>query len=307
MFLCRMKTIKDVFADYKQELIQLYDINEVEALTLLTISEVCNLSKAKIKAFPEIEVAQDQNEKLEDILTRLRTGEPIQYILGHTEFYGLNFKVNPSVLIPRPETEELVDWVIETVGIEQLAVSYGQLTIGNILDIGTGSGCIAIILKRNLPTFNISAIDISTEALKTAKENAKLNEVEVEFIKADILNLNSPLANHSLITSHYSLIISNPPYVTLHDKTQMQANVTDFEPHRALFVPENDPLIFYNAIADFAAKNLVKDGLLFFEINENYGDETVKLLIHKGFKNIELRKDMSGRDRMIKAVLSGSI
>jgi len=303
-----MKTIKDVFADYRTGLANLYDTNELEAITLLTVSEICSLSKAKIKAFPETELSQEQVEKLTDILIQLKTGKPIQYILGKTEFYGLPFYVNPSVLIPRPETEELVEWVISSqlaVGSEQFSVGSRQLVVGNILDVGTGSGCIAISLKKNLPQYNVAAIDISETALQTAKENAQLNDVDVEFIQADILNLKKTFTlNHSLLTTHYSLIISNPPYVTLHDKTQMHTNVTDFEPHSALFVPEDDPLLFYNAIADFASTNLIENGLLFFEINENYGKEVVELLANKGFKNIELRKDMNGKDRMVKAVCS---
>jgi len=305
MLLCSMKTIKDVFADYRQGLNTLYDTNEIEAITLLAVSEICNLSKAKIKAFPESELTQQQADKISETLTQLKTGKPIQYILGKTEFYGLTFKVNPSVLIPRPETEELVEWVLSSVGSSQfavdssqLAVRSGQLAVGNILDIGTGSGCIAISLKKNLSQFNVLAIDISKDALQTAKDNAELNQVDVEFIEADILNPNS------LLTTHYSLLISNPPYVTQRDKTQMHTNVTDFEPHNALFVPEGDPLIFYKAIADFAAGHLIENGLLFFEINENYGEQIIELLSKKGFGEIELRKDMSGRDRMVKAVCS---
>jgi len=287
-----MKTIKDVFADYKQGLDKIYDTNEIGAITLLTISEICNTSKAKIKAFPEDEVSPEQAGKLKSILEELKTGKPIQYILGKTEFYGLPFNVSPSVLIPRPETEELVEWAIETVGSLKLAV-------GSLLDIGTGSGCIAISLKKNLSGFKVSAIDISADALQTAASNSTLNVVDIEFIEDDILNIKSEIE-----ILKFEIIISNPPYVTLHDKTQMHTNVTDFEPHTALFVPENDPLIFYNAIAEFAVTSLTENGLLFFEINESYGKETVKLLADKGFKNIELRKDMSGRDRMIRAFIS---
>ncbi len=291
MLLCSMKTIKDVFTDYRESLSEVYNRSEIEAITLLTVSEICNLSKAKIKAFPETELNQQQGDELSEILTQLKTGKPIQYILGKTEFYGLTFKVNPSVLIPRPETEELVAWALSSVGSEQLAV-------GSILDIGTGSGCIAISLKKNLPDFSVSAIDISPEALQTAKGNAELNDVNVKFIEADILNLKSDIE-----IPKSEIIISNPPYVTLHDKTQMHTNVTDFEPHMALFVPEDDPLVFYKAIVDFALSHLVQNGLLFFEINENYGEQIVELLSNKSFKNIELRKDMSGRDRMIKATV----
>jgi release factor glutamine methyltransferase len=286
-----MKTIKDVFDNYRLELKDVYEANETEAITLLVVNEICKISKAKIKAFPEIELSTEQADALNKTLKELKTGKPVQYILGKTEFYGLPFNVNPSVLIPRPETEELVEWVIETVGSRQFAA-------GSLLDIGTGSGCIAISLKKNLPGFKVSAIDISTDALQTAASNANLNNVDIEFIEADILN---PGSHISHLKSHISIIISNPPYVTLHDKTQMHTNVTDFEPHTALFVPEDDPLIFYKDIADFAITHLTKNGLLFFEINESYGEETAELLAHKDFKNIELRKDLSGRDRMIRA------
>ena len=176
-----MKTIKDVFAVFKQRLGGVYDVNETESLTLIVINEITNLSKAQIKAFPEKDITIKQAETLNAILTRLQTGEPIQYILGHTEFYGLPFKVNPSVLIPRPETEELVEWALTSVNTRQLVVS-------NILDIGTGSGCIAISLKKNLPNTSVSAIDISTGALETARQNADLNEVKINFIQNDILN-----------------------------------------------------------------------------------------------------------------------
>lgn len=289
MLFCCMRTVKDVFAGYRQALSGIYETNETEAITLLAVEDVTGLSRSQVKAFPERELADELSDRLSIILTRLQTGEPVQYILGHTEFYGMPFKVNPSVLIPRPETEELVEWILSSVGSWQSAV-------GSILDIGTGSGCIPVTLKKHLPQVNVSTIDISAEAINTAKQNAELNKVEVNFIKDDILNP----TNSSLLTNHYSLIVSNPPYVTLHDKTKMHRNVTDFEPHTALFVPENDPLIFYKAIADFALKNLNKDGFLFFEINESLGNETVDMLKDKEFINIELRQDMSGRDRMIR-------
>ena len=297
MLLCCMMTVKDVFDDYKRALNNLYEANELETITLMAVGEVSGFSNAKIKAFPELELSQQQEEKLKDILSRLKTGEPIQYIWGKTEFYGLPFHVNPSVLIPRPETEELVEWVLASVGSAQLAV-------GSVLDIGTGSGCIAISLKKHLPSAKVSAVDISAGALQTAKENAELNTVKINFICADILKLKSDPDSYRDENSKFEIIISNPPYVTLHDKTKMHTNVTDFEPHTALFVPENDPLIFYKAIADFAAKNLAPKGLLFFEINESYGKEIVELLNCKRFENIEIRKDMNGRDRMVKGCLN---
>jgi len=324
-----MKTVGDVFSAFKQGLAALYDATEIEALTLTTLTELTTASKAVLKAFPERELTLMQQEEANEILTQLKTGEPLQYILGYTDFYGLKFLVNPSVLIPRPETEELVQW----------AISSWQFSVGSghILDIGTGSGCIAISLKKNLPGAKVSAMDISPDALQTAKRNVDLNGVDINFIEADILNIkyNSPLErgrvdgaaagvcytsglNTPLHPSQegnrtsppllsitpdikFEIIISNPPYVTLADKKQMHNNVTDFEPHTALFVPEDDPLIFYKAIADFAVNNLTEGGLLFFEINENYGREIIELLENKGFKNVKLRKDMSGKDRIIKA------
>jgi release factor glutamine methyltransferase len=291
MLLCAMETVKDVFAEYRTQLRALYDAHEADAIALTVLKEITGQSSAYLKAFPEYQFPEELQGKANAILQELSTGKPLQYILGHTEFYGLPFKVNPSVLIPRPETEELVEWVLK---------SDLPKTDINILDIGTGSGCIAISLKKNLPNATVWAMDISAGALKTAKENAELNDVEVNFIEGDVLNLTH---NSQLATLNYNIIISNPPYVTPADKDLMHTNVTDFEPHTALFVPQDDPLLFYRAIADLAAKNLIEGGLLFLEINESYGNETAEMLRAKLFKAIELRKDMCGRDRMIKAWL----
>jgi len=291
MLLCAMKTVKDVFAEYRAQLKALYDSREADAIALTVLKEITGQSGAYVKAFPEHNLSVDQQEKAELILQELTTGKPLQYVLGHTEFYGLPFKVNPSVLIPRPETEELVEWVLNS------DLPSGAI---NILDIGTGSGCIAISLKKTLPDAQVSAIDISAGALKTAKENAGLNQVEVSFIEGDVLN---PNHTFNLLPFTFSLIISNPPYVTPADKQLMHTNVTDFEPHTALFVPQDDPLLFYKAIADLATAKLLKNGLLFLEINESYGIETVNMLKDKGFNKVELRNDMSGRDRIIKASL----
>lgn len=285
MLFCCVKTIQEVFKTFKQALVDVYEAQEIEALTLLTLKELTGLSGAVIKAFPEKEITAEQSESLQITLSRLQTGEPLQYILGYTEFYGLKLLVNSSVLIPRPETEELVEWILQS--------AQAQATI---LDIGTGSGCIAISLKKNLPEATISGMDISPEALATARTNAELNQTDVNFIEIDILQAAGENA-----TVPFDIIVSNPPYVTLEDKMQMHTNVTDFEPHTALFVPEHDPLIFYCAIADYGMNNLTDNGLLFFEINESYGSQTLQLLKNKGFINIELRKDMSDRDRMIRA------
>ncbi|MGY4536506.1 release factor glutamine methyltransferase [Mucilaginibacter sp. UYNi724] len=287
-----MKTIKDVFLSFQQGLNEVYDSRETASVALLVLEEITGISRAKIKAFPDDEIAGEAAEKIQSILDELKTGKPVQYILGSTEFYGLNFLVNPATLIPRPETEELVEWVLES---QKLKVN-NQKPV-SVLDIGTGSGCIAISIKKNLPRALVMAIDISADALHTAKQNAVINEVEVEFVLDDIL-----ITKLDIEDSKFDIIISNPPYVTLEDKLQMHQNVTAFEPHGALFVPEHDPLIFYKAIANFAIERLSDNGLLFFEINENFGKETVELLSDKGFIAIELRKDMSGRDRMVRAV-----
>jgi release factor glutamine methyltransferase len=294
MLLCCVKTIKDVFTTFQSGLSGLYDKHETEAITILVINEISKLSRSSIKAFPEKEIQAEQAFLFENILTQLQTGKPVQYILGHTEFYGLDFLVNPSVLIPRPETEELVDWCLMCMRKTNQNIQHHL----RILDIGTGSGCIAISLKKNLPGTLVSALDISHEALQTAKSNAKANHVDISFIHADILNIEP----QSPLNTAWSVIISNPPYVTSQDKEKMHTNVTDFEPHTALFVPANDPLLFYKAIVDFAWNNLVAKGLLFFEINESFGHETVKLLEDKGFTDVELRKDMGEKFRMIKAI-----
>lgn len=219
----------------------------------------------------------------EDVISQLQSGKPLQYILNEAPFYGLTFMVNPSVLIPRAETEELVNWIINLAG--------QGVSNGDLLDIGTGSGCIAIALKKHLKDWDVFAMDISAPALAVAALNAKANDVQVQFIEADAL------VYHGL--QQFDVIVSNPPYIKEDEKATMQANVLNFEPHSALFVSNKNPLIFYKAIADIALKNLRENGYLFFEINEYLAEQTVAMLAAKGFKNIELKKDMQGKDRMI--------
>jgi release factor glutamine methyltransferase len=323
-----METVGDVWIIFQRELVNVYEPKEIEAIAFWVLTEKLKLSRSVLKAFPERTLSAAEADGLLAILNELKTGKPVQYILGETEFYGLPFKVTPAVLIPRPETEELVGWAlseaerrkVECESEKELNSKFGmpiaelitsnepseiinpKSEIINILDIGSGSGCIAISLKKNFPAAHVGAIDISAEALKIARVNAGLNKVDVDFIEADILEPSTFAPNHPLFTAPYSLIISNPPYVTVGDKAKMHQNVTGFEPHTALFVPENDPLIFYRAIAAFAQQHLEDGGVLFFEINEAYGREIVKLLADKGFTEVELRQDMSCRDRMIKAV-----
>jgi release factor glutamine methyltransferase len=234
----------------------------------------------------------------ESVLSELKKEKPIQYILGETEFYGLPFLVNENTLIPRPETEELVEWIIKSTKYEI------QSTKLRILDIGTGSGCIAISLAKNFPNAEVSAIDVSEKALATAKKNAEINKVEVDFINVDILKINDlvelPTSNFQLPTQ-FDIIVSNPPYVRNLEKAEIKSNVLEYEPHLALFVEDTDALLFYRKIAQLAQQNLSENGKLFFEINQYLGKETVELLEDLGFKNIELKKDIYGNDRMIRS------
>jgi release factor glutamine methyltransferase len=302
-----MKTVAGALLAFGEGLSPVYDKAEADSIKYIAFSHITGLSKAQLRAFPEREITTAQAAALNQILASLQTGQPIQYVLGETEFYGLPFKVTPAVLIPRPETEELVEWVLLKVNQNQESRIKNQERKAEsgkqkaertlrILDIGTGSGCIPIALKKHLPEAEVSAIDISKEALNIAQQNANLNGVKIEFIEADILNPKIAICN-----TRYAILTSNPPYVTEREKAEMHGNVLNHEPHLALFVSDENPLLFYRAIADFALEHLEKDGLLFLEINENLGPQTVDLLKQKGFTDVQLRQDMRGKDRMIKA------
>lgn len=280
---------------YKEQLEKLYDADEVQSLYLMVVEHVLGFGKATYILKKQQVISDADVLKFSFILNELTIGKPIQYIIGETEFFGMKFKVNPSVLIPRPETEELVEWVLSVCRSKFSADSAAL----NILDIGTGSGCIAVALKKHLPNANVSAVDISPEALVTAKENATLNNVKVNFIEGDILKHS---AIQSFNHSRFDVIVSNPPYIKEDEKPAMHQNVLANEPHTALFVSNESPLIFYDAIADFAKSNLNSNGLLFFEINEYLGEEMVQMLADKDFININLKQDMQGKDRMICAV-----
>lgn len=285
--------LRELSNKYLATLNGFYDEDEAQSIFLIAIETVLKYNRADYLCRKEEILSDDKVKTLVGILTELQTGKPIQYINGETVFYNLKFKVDPSVLIPRPETEELVDWILTETRSKSNIENNFPVTL---LDIGTGSGCIAVSLKKNLPNAKVFAVDISKDSLKVAKENADLNGVEIKFIKEDILSFTS-LNIHETI----SIIVSNPPYVTENERDAMHKNVLENEPHLALFVTNEKPLIFYEAIADFAMINLTDKGLLFFEINEYLGQQTVDLLNSKGFKDIELRKDMQGKDRMIKA------
>ena len=222
---------------------------------------------------------------IEIILQKLRAHVPIQYIFGHTEWMGLDLRVTPATLIPRPETAELVEWVL------QMADRNKPL---KVLDIGTGSGCIALALKKAAPNWNVTGLDISEDALKVAKENAGRNNAEVHWLQADILSPQCPIASspHHL---HFDIIVSNPPYICNREKKDMDARVLDYEPHSALFVPDTDPLLFYRQIASLATS----PAMLFFEINEAYGNEVCEMMAEMGYTDIQLKNDMYGKPRMV--------
>ncbi len=258
---------------------------EIRAFSRLILEEVCNLSFTEIASCKFNDLSDNKKQNIISIVKRLQNNEPIQYILGNTEFYGLTLKVTPAVLIPRPETEELVEWILQE----------NKQPKPHILDIGTGSGCIAITLAKKLKDATVYAWDVSTKALEVAKENAKTNDVFVNFSETDALQPQP-------VNPYLHIIVSNPPYIREIEKEVMTSNVLDYEPHMALFVPNSNALLFYNSIADIAQKQLISNGWLYFEINQANGAEVVQLLKEKEFVNIELKQDISGNDRMIRAM-----
>ena len=253
---------------------------EVASFAYLSIEKILGYSKSDCIIHSNQELTNDNIISFENIISDLKQNIPIQYILGEAHFYDLKFKVNSSTLIPRGETEELVQYILLHDFI-------------SVLEIGTGSGCIAVSIAKNSNS-KITAIDNSLEALEIAKSNAILNSVKINFVLSDIFNFSE--------TKKYDLIVSNPPYVLESEKKIMDKNVLDYEPHNALFVSNNDPLVYYKEIAKIATNNLNKNGLLFFEINENYSKQIIELLSNLNFVDIELKKDINGRDRIIKSV-----
>jgi release factor glutamine methyltransferase len=269
----------------RHELSGQYSSSEIAVLTRLMLEEVCRVPFASIMADKINHLSRLQVEKLEDILSRLKRGEPYQYVFGVTAFYGREFRVNSDVLIPRPETEELVEWVV------------AEHSAGHrfFLDIGTGSGCIAITLAKEIPQAQVDAWDISEKALAVAAGNAFRLGADVHFTQCDILAPFTP-------DKSYDVIVSNPPYVTESEKAGMDRNVLDFEPHQALFVPEDEPLLFFDRIAALAMAMLHEQGKLYVEINMSKADAVARLFCEKGFTSVEIRKDISGNARMIRAV-----
>lgn len=273
---------------YRQELRSIYPLVEVDSLIAIAFEEVLAYSKVDIFMNKDIPVPDQLVERLFSILEELKAQKPIQYIIGKTVFYGLPIEVNNHVLIPRPETEELVHWILKADLDPNCSV----------LDLGTGSGCIALALKDNLKNAVVRGADVSVRALNTATKNAQLNNLNVHFFQFDILE------QESLGFMKFDLIVSNPPYVQEVEKDLMERNVLEYEPQSAIFVGQEDPLIFYRKIVDLADGHLTKRGRLFFEINAAFGSEIVQLLKDRGFLNVSLKKDYNGKDRMVSAVKS---
>lgn len=300
-------TLQELKNKFLNELADRYPDDEIRSFFKLLIKHQLNFSSVDSALRPTYTIEQDDLEFLLYAFAELKKERPIQYIIGETEFYGFPFKVTKDTLIPRPETEELVAWILAD---EKPNNNASRL---NILDIGTGSGCIAIALARHLPNATVYAIDISTEALKIAKQNAIRNQVKVNFIQQDILDANAQLSLSTSLkpalpedvseSQQFDIIVSNPPYVRATEKASIQNNVLKYEPHRALFVADDNALVFYDRIADLALKQLSKNGRLYFEINQYLADETEHLLKDKNFKNVSLKKDSFGNDRMIKALV----
>jgi len=276
--------LKDIKKDFITKLAITYPNEEILSIFKILCEEYLNMSPTKLLLAGEELVSSKQVNMFSKAIIKLLNEEPIQYILQKTSFYGLEFICTPSALIPRPETEELVDWIVKS--------EKNEITI---LDIGTGTGCISVSLA-NHNFFVVDALDVSISALDLAKQNAKKNNVDINFIEADILDYRSK--------KQYDLIVSNPPYIRNLEKKKMQNNVLNFEPPLALFVEDDDPLVFYTSILEFANSNLSEKGSVYFEINENFFEEMKSLLYSYGFIEIELKKDSFGKNRFVRGLKS---
>jgi release factor glutamine methyltransferase len=270
-----------------KELTPVYDLEEAESFFYLILEQKQNLKRINLALQPDLVFLQSEIEMWDTFLEQLKQEIPIQYLLKTAHFYGLEFEVNPSVLIPRPETEELVAWILH------YAQTQKQENL-KIIDIGTGSGCIAISLAKNISNATVFALDISEKTLATAQKNAQKNDVNVTFIQKNILDL-------EILDGDFDIIVSNPPYVRNLEKHEIKKNVLFHEPHLALFVSDHDALLFYKKITQLAQQSLTKNGQLFFEINQYLGAETKDLISSFGFQNVQLRQDIYGNDRMIQA------
>lgn len=285
-------TLPEIKDRFMNELAHLYPDAEITSFFHLILEHHFDIKRIDLSLRPELRSQDWDRVPFDKALTDLLRERPIQYILGQAEFAGMSFVVNESVLIPRPETEELVNWVIE---------SAKGLSSPRILDLGTGSGCIPVTLSRKIPGAEVHALDVSAAALETARLNAERLNAEVRFFEADVLMRNS-LKEMFDIEDAYTIMVSNPPYVRRQEKDKMRGNVIKHEPEIALFVPDDDPLLFYRRIAEHTLQSLKSGGFIFFEINEELAESTRALLSDHNFEDIQIRKDIYGKDRMIRAL-----
>ena len=293
-------SVRDCRKYYANQLEPIYGSDEANALIMILLEHYFNIDRVKIALEPDLRLSESELLTLHFAVKELLKNRPIQYIIGETEFCGLRFFVNESVLIPRPETQEMVEMIANFARRDNACVIRTGCDVKtdsrpSILDIGTGSGCIAISLAKLIPNSDVTAVDVSEKALEVAKKNAEANGVNVHFVHDDILQ--PTIAE--LIDNQFDIIVSNPPYVCDSEKSEMRANVLDHEPSSALFVPDSDPLIFYRKILEFAQKALKPNGQIWFEINEKFGKETSELCREMGFQNVEIIKDFRGKERVI--------
>ncbi|TSJ48238.1 peptide chain release factor N(5)-glutamine methyltransferase [Fluviicola chungangensis] len=279
-----MQNLKQLTSLWTNKLFNLYSEREVRNILLLVLEDIFGFNRSALLVSKEIALSDDQLNQLDQISSRLQTGEPVQYLIGFTYFDDLKIEVAPGVLIPRPETEELVSWIME---------SAREHTNLKVEDWCTGSGCIALAIKNRRRDFEIFGLDVSEEALLIARSNARKLNLNIEFEFGNALDIDE--------RKSVDLIVSNPPYIPWIEKEQMHMNVTGFEPDLALFVPDEDPLLFYRAIAEYAVQHLNNGGYLFFELHENYSLETKAMVESLGFDPVEVRKDLQGKERMLKA------
>jgi release factor glutamine methyltransferase len=286
----------------RKELEKIYSTSESASIATMAMEHLTGLSRSEQLKKQEEPLQVHSLHELTTMAHRLGGHEPIQYIIGNCWFYGLNLFVDKNVLIPRPETEELVDWIIKDVSEKKLdvfdktATSSDQTTVLKILDVGTGSGCIALALKNKMQRAEVWGCDLSEEALNVARRNGSSLDIRVDFQGVDFLD-----PSQQRLLPSVDIIVSNPPYIPLKDQHEIQPNVLDFEPHTALFVPDNDPLVFYKALSEFGKIRLHPAGSFYMEIHEGLANEVASLFDIAGYKNIEIRKDMQGKDRMVKA------
>ncbi|TDH27740.1 peptide chain release factor N(5)-glutamine methyltransferase [Segetibacter sp. 3557_3] len=284
-------TIHTAYRRLLAALYDVYDNREAANICDLVIEHVTGQRKIDRIMYKDLPVSQKQEDELEAVEAKLISGVPVQYVLGEAWFADMKLYVNDQVLIPRPETEELVSWICTD--LER----HPNLANITLLDIGTGSGCIAIALKKRLKLVQVTALDVSPNALEVAQRNATEYNANIDLLQ---LNFLEQSAREKLGT--FKIIVSNPPYIREQEAASMAANVLDHEPHRALFVPDNDALIFYQAIAEFGKSHLEKEGAVYMEINEHFGEEVQALFKNNGYVNVQVKKDLQGKDRMVKAI-----